>query len=146
MKLKTLMMGAAATAVMAPAAFAERGADGQVNIIMWQAPSTMNMYLSGGTKDIIAASMTLEPLARFTPRARSRHGSRPRPTAENGGISEDLRSVTSKLKPGVKWSDGTPLTSADVVFTANYCMDPKGEAARSWPSSRASKASRRWTI
>ena len=67
MKLKTLMMGAAATAVMAPAAFAERGADGQVNIIMWQAPSTMNMYLSGGTKDIIAASMTLEPLARFTP-------------------------------------------------------------------------------
>ncbi len=131
MKLKTLMMGAAATAVMAPAAFAERGADGQVNIIMWQAPSTMNMYLSGGTKDIIAASMTLEPLARFTPEGKVVPWLAAEvPTAENGGISEDLRSVTWKLKPGVKWSDGTPLTSADVVFTANYCMDPKGGCAQ----------------
>ncbi|WP_374422660.1 peptide ABC transporter substrate-binding protein [Paracoccus sp. (in: a-proteobacteria)] len=131
MKLKTLMMGAAATAVMAPAAFAERGADGQVNIIMWQAPSTMNMYLSGGTKDIIAASMTLEPLARFTPEGKVVPWLATEvPTPENGGISEDLRSVTWKLKPGVKWSDGTPLTSADVVFTANYCMDPKGGCAQ----------------
>ncbi len=68
MKLKTLMMGAVATVAMAPAAFAERGADGQVNVIMWQAPSTMNPYLSWRTKDIIAASMTLEPLATFQPR------------------------------------------------------------------------------
>lgn len=131
MKLKTLMMGAAATAVMAPAAFAERGADGQVNIIMWQAPSTMNMYLSGGTKDIIAASMTLEPLARFTPEGKVVEWLAAEvPSVENGGISEDLRSVTWKLKPGVKWSDGTALTSADVVFTANYCMDPKGGCAQ----------------
>lgn len=131
MKLKMLMMGAAATAVMAPAAFAERGADGQVNVIMWQAPSTMNMYLSAGTKDIIAASMTLEPLARFTPEGEVVAWLAAEvPTLENGGISEDLRSITWKLKPGVKWSDGTALTSADVVFTANYCMDPNGGCAQ----------------
>ncbi len=35
MKLKTLLMGAIASAALAPAAFAERGADGQVNIIYW---------------------------------------------------------------------------------------------------------------
>lgn len=35
MKLKTLLLGAVATAAMAPAAFAERGADGHVNIIYW---------------------------------------------------------------------------------------------------------------
>lgn len=71
MKLRSLMPGAAATAAlaaaMAPAAFAERGSDGQVNVIMWQAPSTMNPYLSAGTKDIIAGSVVLEPLASFTP-------------------------------------------------------------------------------
>ncbi len=131
MKLKTILMGAAASVAMAPAAFAERGTDGQVNIIMWQAPSTMNLYLSSGTKDIIAASMVLEPLANFSPEGKLL----PRlateiPSLENGGISEDLKSVTWKLKDGVKWSDGSAFTAADVVFTAQYCMNPDGGCAQ----------------
>ena len=143
MKLKTLMMGAAASLAMAPAAFAERGADGQVNVILWQAPSTMNPYLSSGTKDIIAASMTIEPLASFDPTGKvvARLAAEV-PSLENGGIAEDLKSVTWKLQPGLKWSDGSALSAADVVFTAWIRM----AAAPSWPSSRASKASRRWTI
>lgn len=48
------------------------------------------------------------------------------PTVANGGISEDLTSITWKLKPGVLWSDGTPFTSADVVFTADYCIGEPG--------------------
>ena len=131
MRLRTLMMGAAATLAMAPAAFAERGADGQVNVILWQAPSTMNPYLSSGTKDIIAASMTIEPLASFDPTGKvvARLAAEV-PSLENGGIAEDLKSVTWKLQPGLKWSDGSALTAADVVFTANYCMDPKGGCAQ----------------
>ncbi|MCF3972522.1 peptide ABC transporter substrate-binding protein [Paracoccus salsus] len=131
MKLKTLLMGAAATLTLAPAAFAERGADGQVNIIMWQAPSTMNLYLSSGTKDIIAASMVLEPLANFTPDGLlSPRLAAELPSIENGGISEDLKTVTWTLKEGIKWSDGSDLTADDVVFTANYCMDPEGGCAQ----------------
>ena len=131
MKLKTILLGAAAAMALAPAAFAERGADGKVNIIMWQAPSTMNPYLSGGTKDIIAGSMVLEPLASFTPEGKLV----PRlvteiPSLENGGIAEDLKSVTWKLQDGIKWSDGTPLTADDVAFTAQYCMDPEGGCAQ----------------
>jgi len=135
MKLKTLMLGAAATtafaAAMTPAAFAARGADGQVNVIMWQAPSTMNPYLSAGTKDIIASSIALEPLASFTtegtiePRLAAEL-----PSVENGGIAEDLKSVTWKLKPGIKWADGSPFTAEDVAFTAAYCMDPSGGCAQ----------------
>ena len=127
MKLKTLLMGAAATLALAPAAMAERGSDGALNIIMWQAPSTMNIYLTGGTKEVIASSMVLEPLANAAPDGTLV----PRlaaeiPSVENGGIAEDLKSVTWKLKEGVKWSDGTPLTAADVVFSAEYCMHPEG--------------------
>lgn len=48
------------------------------------------------------------------------------PTVENGGVSADLKKITWKLKPGVVWSDGTPLTSWDVVFSGSYCMDPQG--------------------
>ena len=131
MKVGTILMGAAATLALAPAAFAERGSDGQVNIIMWQAPSTMNPYLSGGTKDIIAGSMTLEPLASFTPQGQvvARLAAEV-PSLENGGISEDLRTITWKIQPGIKWSDGTPLTSADVVFSAEYCMHPEGGCAQ----------------
>jgi peptide/nickel transport system substrate-binding protein len=33
--------------------------------------------------------------------------------------SSDATSVTFTLRPGVKWSDGQPLTSADVMFTLN---------------------------
>ena len=39
------------------------------------------------------------------------------PTQENGGVSEDLLTITWKLKEGVLWSDGTPFTSDDVLFT-----------------------------
>src|SRR5512143_2944928 len=47
------------------------------------------------------------------------------PTAENGGVSADGLTITWHLKPGLKWSDGEPLTSADVKFTWQAVMDPK---------------------
>ncbi len=34
-------------------------------------------------------------------------------------FSSDATSLTFKLRPGIQWSDGKPLTSADVVFTLN---------------------------
>ncbi len=43
------------------------------------------------------------------------------PTVENGGIAKDATSVTWKLKPGIKWSDGSDFTADDVIFTWEYC-------------------------
>ena len=43
-----------------------RGRDGQVNVLYWQAPSTMNPYLSRGITDLVASSVVLEPRARST--------------------------------------------------------------------------------
>lgn len=37
--------------------------------------------------------------------------------AESWEIAEDLTSYTFKLRPNVKWHDGTPFTSADVKWT-----------------------------
>ena len=45
------------------------------------------------------------------------------PTQANGGISADGKVVTVKLRPDLKWSDGTPLTAADVAWTYNYYVD-----------------------
>ncbi len=128
---KTLMLGAAAAFVMAPAAMAERGADGHVNIIYWQAPSIMNPYLSSGTKDIEAASLVVEPLGRYDPTGvLVPYLAEEIPTVANGGVSEDLMSITWKLKSGLKWSDGSDVTSTDVKFTADYCMNPEGGCAQ----------------
>jgi peptide/nickel transport system substrate-binding protein len=102
-----------------------RGSSGTVTILYWQAASTMNAYLSGGTKDIHAASLVTEPLARYDEAGNLVAWlAEEIPTGENGGVSEDGTSITWKLKEGIMWSDGTPLTSADVVFSGEYCLDP----------------------
>ena len=131
MRLKTALLGAVALAAFAPAAMAERGADGQVNIIYWQAPSILNPYLSGGTKDIEAASMIIEPLGRYDQDGVLQAWLAAEvPTVENGGVAADLTSITWKIRPGILWSDGTPFTSADVVFTHEYCTHPEGGCAQ----------------
>ena len=71
---------------MTSIAQAERGDSGNVKILFWQAPSTMNPYFSGGIKETEASSMVLEPLARYdqdgmlTPWL-----AKDIPTLENGG-------------------------------------------------------------
>ena len=115
----------------APAAFAERGSDGHLSIIYWQAPSILNPYLSGGTKDIESSSMIIEPLGRYDQNGNLvAYLAEEIPTVANGGVSEDLTSITWKLKSGLLWSDGSPVTSADVKFTADYCMHPEGGCAQ----------------
>ncbi len=54
------------------------------------------------------------------------------PSASNGGISADGLTITYHLKPGLKWSDGQPLTSKDVLYTWQSQVDPKNN-----PISRA---------
>lgn len=44
---------------------------------------------------------------------------------ENWQISADYKTITFKLKPNLKWADGKPLTSADVLFTWKLVTDEK---------------------
>jgi len=95
-----------------------------LNILYWQAPSTLNFYLAGGTKEIDASSLVLEPLARYNEQGEMIPWLVEEiPTVENGGVSEDLTQITWKITPGITWSDGTPLTADDVIFTWQYCTD-----------------------
>jgi peptide/nickel transport system substrate-binding protein len=48
--------------------------------------------------------------------------------AEKWESSADGRTHTLHLRPGVLWSDGTPLTSADVIFSVGAMFDPKVES------------------
>ena len=137
MKLITALLGASALCAMTSAAMAashegERGRDGEVRIIYWQAPSILNPYLSGGTKELEAASLFIEPLARYdTDGNLVPWLAQDIPTVANGGVSEDLMTITWKLQEGLLWSDGTPVTSEDVKFSWEYCTAEGGGCAQS---------------
>jgi len=45
--------------------------------------------------------------------------------AESWVISNNQKTITFKLKPNLKWADGKPLTSADVLFTWHAVIDEK---------------------
>jgi len=131
-KRSVLYAGTMAAAILAgSAAHAERGSDGELKILFWQAVSTLNPYLSGGTKEIFSSSVVIEPLARYNEKGELVPTLVTElPTLENGGITKDLLSMTWKLKGDVKWSDGTPFTADDVVFTWKYCTAPDGGCAQ----------------
>jgi len=40
-------------------------------------------------------------------------------------FNADGSKLTMKLRQGLKWSDGTPLTTKDIIFTWEKMMDPK---------------------
>ena len=125
---KTLLLSIAlssAVALAGTAWAADQGRDGELRLLYWQAPSTMMPYLSGGTKELEASSVVIEPLARYDNDGKMHPWLAVEvPTVANGGVSEDLKSITWKIKPGIQWSDGSELTSADVVFTYEYCSHP----------------------
>lgn len=97
---------------------------GRLKILYWQAVTILNPHLSSGTKDFDGATVLLEPFARRNEKDELvPYLAAEIPTVENGGVAKDGTSVTWKLKPGLKWSDGTDFTIDDVIFTWDYCKD-----------------------
>jgi len=102
-----------------------------LNILFWQAPSSLNPYLSGGTKELEAAALVIEPLVRYNPDGEMVPWLvEDIPTVDNGGVSEDLTSITWNLRDDIVWSDGTPFTAEDVVFTGEYCTNEETGCAQ----------------
>ncbi|CAN5217775.1 hypothetical protein BH23CHL1_BH23CHL1_26810 [soil metagenome] len=89
----------------------EATSGGRAVIALIQEPGQMNEFFnaqSGSGLSILA----VEPL--FTPDASGNYLpilAAEVPTLENGGISEDLLTITYTLKEGLTWSDGEPFTA-----------------------------------
>jgi peptide/nickel transport system substrate-binding protein len=117
--------GAATTAPAAAGGGTSSGTKGgTLKILFWQAPTILNPHQSQGTKDYEAGGPMMEPLGRWDVNGKPvPYLAAEIPTAENGGVSKDFKTITWKLKQGIKWSDGTPFTADDVVFTWQYCSD-----------------------
>ena len=103
----------------------KRGGGGALKLIYWQAAVHLNTHYAGGTKDQDASGVFYEPLAVWDTEGNLIPALAAEiPTRANGGVTADGRSVTWKLKRGVKWHDGRDFTADDLVFTAAYAGDP----------------------
>lgn len=112
MHKKTLLATIAAGMLLSAAAQAEdikQGGTLTVPIINTGFVENFNPYT---TKDLYHGIM-FEPLMVFN----NMTGKTDFRLAESYAYSDDLKTITLKLKPGLKWSDGTPLTAEDVVYS-----------------------------
>ena len=145
--LAGLLISACATATQAPAVTEavpqepevveptdappiEEAAGGTVVLIIPEEPTTLNYFLADAAivrQVADATSMTglvlVDQNGEFQPVLATEL-----PTEENGGLSADKLTVTWKLKPDLKWSDGEPITSDDVKFTWEALSNPTSGA------------------
>ena len=88
-------------------------------------PSTLNPMLTGADVAYHLSSYVLEFLVQLDATGHVMPVLCERvPSAENGDISKDGLTVTYHLRKGVKWSDGEPFTSRDVIASWRQVMNP----------------------
>ena len=93
-------------------------------------PVTLNPHLATGYQDFEAARIVYEPLASYNAEGELvPFLAAEIPSLENGEVAEDGLSVTWKLRQNATWSDGTPFTADDVVFTYEFISNPEVAAA-----------------
>jgi peptide/nickel transport system substrate-binding protein len=103
----------------------KRGGGGPLKLLWWQGPTLLNPHFATGTKDQDGSRLFYEPLACWDADGNlSPVLAVEIPSIQNGGLAADAKSVTWKLKPGVKWHDGKPFSADDVVFNWEYARNP----------------------
>jgi peptide/nickel transport system substrate-binding protein len=107
------------------------GTDGGSIIIGdWQEANQFNPYYASQVTEANVASAVFSTLFVFT--NDYRYGpdlATAIPTVDNGGVKApgddgDAMTVTWKLRDGLKWSDGEPLTCDDFKYAAEWVLDP----------------------
>ncbi len=98
---------------------------GQVTMALWQSPVTLNWMLGTQTAQNEVTVFVVEGLTHVLPDAtREARLAKEVPSLQNGGVSADGKTITYKLKEGLLWSDGKPVTCDDVKFTLQAIITP----------------------
>jgi microcin C transport system substrate-binding protein len=89
----------------------------------WQGPypKSLNGWLDTNSFSVTVSGLMFQDLVDL-------HSTKDEPVgdlAQTWEISPDKQTFTFHLDPNAKWSDGTPVTAADVVFYYDVIMNPK---------------------
>ena len=94
--------------------------------------SLVRMFSNQSSADDVTA-LLFEPLFRFDDRGRPVPSlALEFPTLANHLISPDGLRITFLLRPNVRWSDGSPVTADDLIFTWRAVMNPANSAVTTW--------------
>lgn len=87
-------------------------------------PVTLNnFYPTNGNGDIFADTLLYQGLVQPDPKGTTQNVVPA--VAKSWSVSANGLTYTFNLRPGIKFSNGTPVTAADVVFSLNYFANPK---------------------
>jgi oligopeptide transport system substrate-binding protein len=81
--------------------------------------TSIDPHLIGNEYETIVTSDLFEGLTVYGPDASIQPGA-----AERWDVAPDGRSYVFHLRPGLVWSDGSPLTAADFVYSLRRALDP----------------------
>jgi peptide/nickel transport system substrate-binding protein len=105
------------------AAAPKRG--GKLTMAVWQSPVTLNLFLGSQTVMSEVLVFVVEGFTHVLPDGTHEAAlAKEVPTVQNGGVSADGKTITYKLKDGLVWSDGKPLTCDDALYTWQAVMTP----------------------
>ena len=97
-----------------------------LRIGLTQEPGTLNPIVATLAAENDVVSFLFSGLIRYDQRGNRIPDLATRvPTRANGDISADGRTITYHLVHNARWSDGVPLTSADVKFTYEQIVNPR---------------------
>lgn len=92
----------------------------------WEFPDTFNPFEAGTVVDFETADLTWPSgdLLDYNTRGKLIPTELAKvPTLKNGGITNGGKTITLHLHPGLKWSNGQPITSKDIKFWWQVGMD-----------------------
>jgi len=100
------------------------GGGGTVVLVIPEEPAGLNRYLADAA--IVYQVSDASVIGLTTPNEKGEYA--PRLAAELPTLSDDNKTVTWKLREGLKWSDGEPITSDDIKFTWEAVSNPNSGA------------------
>lgn len=115
------------TAVTAAPTTGGSSASGTLNVYLYQKPKQFSPLEANNGPDQVVMSLIFDSL--LGPDAS--YKLQPHLAADQPTISSDATSFTFKLRSGLKWSDGKPFTSKDVLFTYNLLANANSGSASS---------------
>ena len=111
----------AATAAPEATAAPTAGADNILRLAESTWPDTLDPQDSSFSNEIAVLILNYEGLTRFDKDLKTVPGA-----AEKWEYSADAKTVTFTLRDGLKYSDGSPLTSKDYAAAIKRSLDPRG--------------------
>jgi len=98
----------------------------EIIIVQQHEPQSLNAALENGPTATELGLLLFNYLLKFNDRGQLVGDvAKAVPTLRNGGISTDGKTITYRLRPDLRFADGTPLSAHDCVYSIQAILNPR---------------------